>query len=639
MFFLHFLLCVLLMLGTTSSTFINDDGVLVTAADEVRALTATWNVVVTIDKPRSPSDLITHFDALYASISAIDVTALNDSTAITSWIRRLERMRYRVTSLFATTVFTSDSTHRQRRGLVDFIGEIGKSLFGIATEADLQHVLDAVQQVDSSQQGIVHVVNDMMTVVNQTYESVHENRRHLNAVITHQNTFIQVLQRMSQSLFWTEQRVSQLRVHMELERALSELNTLLHNYADSVHRYHDQRYALERHALSPDLFSMSMLHECLQRATHNGLYSALPLDWYYENVVVVPLISSTAKTYLTFLAPLPLVTRESFLSYIVTTFPVPFAHDMLAQITNADGTYAYDTSRGYMFAMNACRGSRPIVCNPIILHDRAGLSCPRGLITNDARLRDQCHVSFSALQNGTHVYPYDFNQYVVILTRFRKFTQNCVGRPEQIFSFEPGIHHLVIPSNCSFQIPTEAGGSLLVRGLYSTSRPVYVQHNLVQNFTFDLPQLSRRYFKLAMAFDNMSTLTDMPPLIPLRRLKIDHLQPLRLDTTSTVSILTFVNAAVNVILVSGLVIIGCIIYKRMRKYNLSHPKVKTLFQKWRPGPSTVPPDDRPLPETVSLSSPPLTLDDEEDGAKTPKRMAPPITLAEALLSLGNDTFV
>jgi len=72
---------------------------------------------------------------------------------------------------------------RSKRALLPFVGDALSSLFGTATSNDLDAVLSRVNDLSDSQNAILSVVDNTVTLINQTVVDVNDNRRALNRVI------------------------------------------------------------------------------------------------------------------------------------------------------------------------------------------------------------------------------------------------------------------------------------------------------------------------------------------------------------------------------------------------------------------------------------------------------------------------
>ena len=117
------LLCVPLLLMLCSSgilcekaSLVNTDGLIVTTGGDVHAVTSYWKLVVTLDKPPPPIDVLEYAQHLLTAIEKLDYTGV----FVASWLYRIHQVQYRLTGLSSSKDETI--THsRGKRGLFDFV--------------------------------------------------------------------------------------------------------------------------------------------------------------------------------------------------------------------------------------------------------------------------------------------------------------------------------------------------------------------------------------------------------------------------------------------------------------------------------------------------------------------------------------
>ena len=69
-----------------------------------------------------------------------------------------------------------------KRGLFNFVGEIGSALLATATEHQVAQLKPHITKAQRTNRRIVHATNELISVVNQTRSEVRLNRQHLVAV-------------------------------------------------------------------------------------------------------------------------------------------------------------------------------------------------------------------------------------------------------------------------------------------------------------------------------------------------------------------------------------------------------------------------------------------------------------------------
>ena len=84
------------------------------------------------------------------------------------------------TTLVALQHLEQPAPSRGKRSLLPFVGDALSSLFGTATETQLQDILSQINDVKDIQVGILNVVDSTVTVLNQTIVDVNMNRKTIN---------------------------------------------------------------------------------------------------------------------------------------------------------------------------------------------------------------------------------------------------------------------------------------------------------------------------------------------------------------------------------------------------------------------------------------------------------------------------
>ena len=82
-------------------------------------------------------------------------------------------------SVFALT----GSKGRYRRSIFPFLGTILNSITGVATDSDMREVRNKMIKLKNSQEAVIHVVEQGISMINQTHKEVEQNRISINKMI------------------------------------------------------------------------------------------------------------------------------------------------------------------------------------------------------------------------------------------------------------------------------------------------------------------------------------------------------------------------------------------------------------------------------------------------------------------------
>ena len=75
---------------------------------------------------------------------------------------------------------------RQKRSLLPFVGDALSWLFGTASDSQIRKIQEGIGKLKNAQNGIVHVVDHSLTLINQTMTATIENRKAIDAIVLSQ---------------------------------------------------------------------------------------------------------------------------------------------------------------------------------------------------------------------------------------------------------------------------------------------------------------------------------------------------------------------------------------------------------------------------------------------------------------------
>ena len=593
------LLCVPLLLMFCSSgilcekaSLVNTDGLIVTTGGDVHAVTSYWKLVVTLDKPPPPIDVLEYAQHLLTAIEKLDYTGV----FVASWLSRIHQVQYWLTGLSSSKDETITPS-RGKRGLFDFVGHISRALFGTATDSEVSEVKQMIQRVGSATNGVTHVVQELVTVVNKTRESAIANRVRLNELALRQNHMSAFLQRLNNSSYWMSVQVERLKVKLEVDRILEDLEMMTDAYCDTHMIYHFQRGSLEWGKLSEDILSLEQLRQILHKGKGQNMMSIEPVEWYYRFCEVEPLWSSD-KT-LVYRVSIPFVDRKKYLKYSIESFPIPLNDSNMAKL-QIHGSYGYNTVTGDMFTLEQCMGNSPMVCDASVVYNNQGMKCARGVISGDTGHRDTCPVDITKALKQTVVKNVGLNNYVVI-TWGELVTRHCEGMPESKIEMLMGVHHVSVNASC-----TLTGKSWKLVGIRTHLQVMNVSTwrlHVVETF-----HLEKMVSTGLAKFQAMNPLAMLPEIhsVPIERLRVGHLMPLQWVSGSGFGMLPWINLAGIMLIFSVLLFMtrrnvsatlqGCIVCKPLTKV-LTSKSVTTGI------------DDLGAQRTEELITPPVQFDE------------------------------
>jgi hypothetical protein len=95
-----------------------------------------------------------------------------------SWLARLEWATQLVTDVIEDS-FHKHTHNRNKKGLINLGGKFAKSMFGTATDEDVQKLRAIVDETRGNQEEIVHHIKELITVVNHTQAETARSRDYI----------------------------------------------------------------------------------------------------------------------------------------------------------------------------------------------------------------------------------------------------------------------------------------------------------------------------------------------------------------------------------------------------------------------------------------------------------------------------
>ena len=180
-----------------------------------------------------------------------------------------------------------DPKTRSKRALLPFVGDALSSLFGTATSRDIDEILSRVNDLSDAQTGILSVMDDSVTLINQTVVDVNDNRRTLNRLVNVTNELTDHMTFLKDKLI--DQYTASV-INTKMDTAFLDLATAVKNFRDDVLNLETILSLAENGIISRSLLPPSQFQNVLsdiQKSLPQGL--ALPFDPtkihdYYTNI-------------------------------------------------------------------------------------------------------------------------------------------------------------------------------------------------------------------------------------------------------------------------------------------------------------------------------------------------------------------
>ena len=119
---------------------------------------------------------------------------------------------------------------RKRRSLLLFVGDALSWLFGTVSESDLKQIRNQISSLALNQRRIIHVVEQGLTIINESRVLIRENRRSIIEII---ESIREMDVKINQVTHELARRIKEnrrfLKVYARIDLLIDEINVLIHN--------------------------------------------------------------------------------------------------------------------------------------------------------------------------------------------------------------------------------------------------------------------------------------------------------------------------------------------------------------------------------------------------------------------------
>lgn len=458
----------------TNDVMVNlPNGVLISDPKTIKISKAQWQILITIQPP-ALIPLGPYLNSLTEMIAEVEAEGTSPHRLLRHNLEYLRTMDSQNTAFqYARTNLTSQRT---RRGLINLGGKLLHHVFGVATDAQIDHCQQLIDAAMDRQSDIVNHYNELTTVVKKNQQNTIENRRLLKAVVNHFQNVV------TNATNWTRQRFLQIHREMDINSFMQTLHMYTLQNIHNIDVYLQQRADLERGALTESILPKSYLQSLLAKVKRQLHLEPLEWHWYYSNININPLWQEGHN--LVYITHLPFVAMNDYLMYTIQSFPV--GHQNSTIQLNAQPHIAMDSTTSGLFIPSECKGHNPAVCQAGPIGYRPLYTCEHGLLTKNKEEMDTCSFTLQEHASLPSFYPiqHSHGQYV-IYTNDERITKNCPGSPSQDLQMAPGTYLLTIPGQCNLQAETWTLYKLFY-GIKNLNISSYTQPEL-----FDLKLLQR----------------------------------------------------------------------------------------------------------------------------------------------------
>ena len=438
------------LLVTTEADLFSIDGVWVERHGEVRTVSGLWRVLITLQPPRRP-DTQAWAGPLRASLRRAQAHTTVEDREI--WEYRLANLDARrdlpVDDPQAPATVAAPTGHggRVKRGLLNFVGELSRVLFGTATSDEVHALQESIKRLQDGMTVLHHNTRVMVSIMNQTRRYVRENRLDLRAVQAETMRLDQLARVTARRVHALELYQSRAQIRRQIDLAIQQMEMAIADYRLQRRIFHRQRLQMERGWLTEDILPRAALRQILAKiqASPGGV---LRPEWYYQHIPVNPLWG--VGNALIFQAAIPVLTPHQYLRYTFRYLPVPLGNRHLRQVVGRDDL-AINAMTGFGFTPRDCIEGSPTVCNPGI--ETTGPTCEAALVMGQTA--DACQVTVTKRGLLTSEVYRPPRRAFILLSAYAptELTLHCRGKMARRWTTS-GPSKIAVPPECVVSSPT-----------------------------------------------------------------------------------------------------------------------------------------------------------------------------------------
>ena len=387
---------------------------------------------------------------------------------------------------------------RNKRGLFDFVGRVGKELFGVATDDDIKKIEQVVLENRKVMSIISHKSEEMISIVNVSRIQMIENRNTVNKLI--------------QSVTDLKEWVSKVNLRHIFYQVFIMKVQLLETMIRDLERINDKmlrvRKDLENGVLSEDLLPIEELRRLITSAIiPMGSKFVSPAYWYYSKMNIRVLKIGLEIVYS---VDLPLVSEKKSVAKEFKSFPAPNRrNNVTLQISLSTGNRGlYKSHSGQVIELpNDCIGDQPLVCPPMAVKrdNFDDFSCAASLFNENNENKGQnCKIKISN-DMSEKVFYHGVNVFILV-TWGTEVTEGCLHN--KVLSVNAGTYLIEWSGKCSLCtryhcIPgvIQTGSRLRIENTWQAITIPKINNFSDFDFSIDLP--------LEMATPQEMTLKDL----------------------------------------------------------------------------------------------------------------------------------
>lgn len=367
-----------------------------------------------------------YYGKAFPKLDSISVMLRPHSNTLNQIVRQIQ-------GKFDEIEFTTNPySNRKRRGLVNGIGSIFKSITGNLDSADGEYYEQCINKLEKDDRELQNLMKSQIKI---TIETIHNFNNTINKLRVDEETFNKNIDIIEDRLHNISDQIgyyqAQLKILLTYEQLLESLTYIDSQLTDVISSITFARIQI----LHPSVIKPGELLNQLTQISQTLLKTNLPLVPNHDNLAsylnIIQLESYQTDRRIVFVLNIPLVEAFSYKLLHVFSLPIPDDRTHLFHVILNNHKYIAisDNNRHYLTIEDPskCRPmkNKHLLCNNIISHPISSSSpCEAQLLTNPISLPRVCQISTIPMEDY-NVYELEENTWLVAISSQVPLTTVC----------------------------------------------------------------------------------------------------------------------------------------------------------------------------------------------------------------------
>ena len=283
--------------------------------------------------------------------------------------------------------------NRKKRAILPFVGQILNKLFGTAKQSTINKMKNQMSILTKSNNDIIHVLNDRLTLINMTHKLVEKNSEY-------------ILQ-LSNAIQQLEKNVKSLASDISLLKFSNLIIYTLQQISLSITKYNTALKDVSRGHLPGYFIRPYYLQKILTGIVKQSKGVELPfsikkLSLFYSKLSV-DLLRIKNKYFIQLVVPM--VSKNVYFLYKIKSIPLPWKNTSLWTTLNIENEYFLLSSEKDKFVsinnfdLIKCIKAKELVCathQPVMLVNAKSLPCSLKIFFEYQNIMDSCRYDIAS---------------------------------------------------------------------------------------------------------------------------------------------------------------------------------------------------------------------------------------------------